>query len=213
MNITASELKTWLLQYGQLLIEQTEYLTKLDSAIGDADHGVNMQRGATAMRQTLTETTKTAPSELLEEVAEAVLEGIGGAAGPLYASLFFGMAGAVDGETSVTPQQLGDALQAGVDSLAARGRAERGDKTMFDAAGPAIEAFRQTLDAGDDLNTAIEAAESAANLGRDETAPMQARKGRASYLGPRSVGHIDPGATSVALLFEALTELSGTENS
>lgn len=205
-QITASMLHRWLAAFADLLEANTDLLTTLDSAIGDADHGANMTRGASAIRSCI-ETSHSTPAQVLHEVGDAVLEGIGGAAGPLYASLFLGAAPHAGTEASITQADFAAALSAGVDALSARGRAELGDKTMFDAAQPAVTAFHSSIGKGDDLTEAIESCQRAADLGRLATEPLQARKGRASYLGPRSMGHIDPGATSITYLFDALTAL------
>jgi phosphoenolpyruvate---glycerone phosphotransferase subunit DhaL len=199
----------WMLAFADLLIENTDYLTRLDAAIGDADHGLNMQRGACTIRAVLEFNSFDTPAGVLHEVGEAALDGIGGAAGPLYASLLFGIAKPIAQQAVLDPRNLSQALHAGVAALAARGRAERNDKTMFDSAFPAVEAMLAACDRSD-LTQCIVVAQCAARAGRDATEPLQARRGRASYLGPRSVGHIDPGAASVTLLFEAMTILTGS---
>lgn len=197
-----------LLGYADLLLLHRDALTRLDSAIGDGDHGINMERGAIAMREVLTDAPLESPSGLLQTVGDALLEGIGGAAGPLYASFFFGAARASVDLVELTPMQLAVALKGGVTELAARGRAELGDKTMLDASGPATQAILVAAVAGGTLPEVLLEGRRAANQGRDSTEPMKALKGRASYLGPRSIGHIDPGAASMALLFDALAAIA-----
>jgi dihydroxyacetone kinase-like protein len=202
--ITSATIRTWMTTFADLLLLHTDRLTELDSAIGDADHGANMARGAAAIHATLADDSTGEPGRILQRLGEAMLDGIGGAAGPLYASLIFGMAEACGGNDSLAAGELASALDRGVAALANRGRAELHDKTMYDAALPAIQAFQQAAAAGGTPRVAAEMAAAAARHGLASTEPLQARKGRASYLGPRSVGHLDPGAASVTLLFEAL---------
>ncbi len=185
------ELTAWLRRFAELVHEHKDELTALDSAIGDADHGANMDRGMTAVLAALEEAPPADAAALLKKTGATLVSKVGGASGPLYGTLFLRMAGAVDGG-------FAPALRAGFDGVLARGKAEPGDKTMVDALGPACDA----LDAG---KSVAEAAQAAAD-GRDATVPLVARKGRASYLGERSAGHADPGATSTALLLQAAAE-------
>jgi phosphoenolpyruvate---glycerone phosphotransferase subunit DhaL len=203
-SLTIDVLIRWILRFSELLDEHTGTLTRLDSAIGDADHGINMERGAIAMRGALLDAEFASPSTLFHAVGDALLEGIGGAAGPLYASFFFGAARATLGQDSLDLLQFAASLEAGIAELAARGRAEPGDKTMLDSGGPASHAISAAARRGESTFDAFDAGRQAASRGRDATEALQALKGRASYLGPRSVGHIDPGAASMALLFDAL---------
>ncbi|WP_370096170.1 dihydroxyacetone kinase subunit DhaL [Streptacidiphilus sp. MAP12-20] len=181
-------------------------LTELDAAIGDADHGANLQRGFTAVTAALSggfepETV----GQLLTKVGMTLISSVGGASGPLFGSAFRAM-----GKQLATPEadadQLALALRAGLDSVRALGAAAAGDKTMVDALTPAVKAFDDAVAAGLGLVVAARAAADAADEGARATVPMQARKGRASYLGERSIGHQDPGATSTALIFAALAE-------
>jgi phosphoenolpyruvate---glycerone phosphotransferase subunit DhaL len=207
-SLTVLALTKWLLLFSDLLSENTENLTRLDSAIGDADHGINMERGAEALRASLTGAAFDAPSDVFQAAGDALLEGVGGAAGPLYASFFFGAARASVGETVLDSTGFGRAVDGGVAELMARGRAELGDKTMVDAALPAARAMSTVNGTGQPLYAVLLAGRDAANEGRDATKDLQALKGRASYLGPRSVGHVDPGAASMTLLFDALSVIS-----
>ena len=193
---TLEQLVDWLGRFRDLVNEKQAYLTELDSAIGDADHGSNMARGMNAVLEKVGEPT--AIDELFKTVGMTLVTSVGGASGPLYGTFFLRFGTAAGSVTSLDDAALSAALRAGLDGVLARGKAEVGDKTMLDALVPA-------LDAWDAATTAPAAAAwAAAEEGRDATEPLVARKGRASYLGDRSAGHLDPGATSTALLFEAL---------
>jgi len=199
---------SWLARFRDLVTEQRAELTELDSAIGDADHGANMTRGMTAVIEKIGAAPAGAADELFKSVGMTLVTSVGGASGPLYGTFFLrtGMnAGAVQELDAVA---FGAALRAGLDGVVARGKAEAGDKTMYDAMAPALDAWDAA--AGDGLAAASTAAFAAAQAGRDATEPLVARKGRASYLGERSAGHLDPGATSTALLFEALADTLGS---
>jgi phosphoenolpyruvate---glycerone phosphotransferase subunit DhaL len=201
--------RRWLERLGATLTEHAAELTQLDAAIGDADHGTNMARGFRAVRERVLDGPGAADADvagLLKQAGMALISTVGGAGGPLYGTLFIRMAGAATGKDGLTLAEVRDALAAGVAGVVARGRAERGDKTMVDALGPAIEALDAAVDAGRAPGEALREAAEAAERGAAATTPMQARKGRASYLGPRSAGHQDPGATSSALLVRTLAE-------
>ena len=200
-HIDAATLTAWIREYARVIGDNAGYLTDLDAAIGDADHGTNMERGMGAVLAALDETPQPDPAALAKKVGMTLVSSVGGASGPLYGTFFLRMATAL-GDT-VTATDFAKALRAGVDGVVQRGRAEAGDKTMFDALAPALDALDAELQAGADLATALVAAEAAAVAGRDATEQMVARKGRASYLGQRSVGHIDPGAASSAMLIGA----------
>jgi len=190
----------WLRDAAKVLHENAAYLTELDSAIGDADHGANMDRGFAAVVAVLDETSFESVDELLKKVGMTLVSKVGGASGPLYGTFFLRFGTALAG-AEVTPEKIGEALRAGVGGILARGKAELGDKTMYDAWAPALDAYDAAV--GDGLAAALGAAAEAAAKGRDATVPLEARKGRASYLGERSVGHQDPGATSTTLLLES----------
>ena len=189
----------------RLKIER-DHLTQLDAAIGDADHGVNMDRGFNAVLGRVAALEHPTPGELLTEVGRTIVTVVGGASGPLYGSAFIELGQALGDEADAGPEQLLVALRAGLAAIQRRGAATEGDKTMVDAYAPALAAFEAKVRAGSSLQTATEAAATAAADGMRATVPLQARKGRASYLGPRSVGHQDPGATSTALIFAALAQ-------
>lgn len=181
---------------------QRDYLTELDSAIGDADHGSNMTRGMQAVTDKLAADPGSTVDTVFRTVGMALVSSVGGASGPLYGTFFLRFGGAAAGATELDAAALGACLRAGLEGVVARGKADTGDKTMLDAMVPAVDAYDSHAD---DLAAAVTAARDAAAAGRDSTKPMTAHKGRASYLGERSVGHIDPGSASTALLFDALT--------
>lgn len=193
----------WISRYREAVTAQRDWLTELDSAIGDADHGANMARGFTAVGEKLAATTPATIDELLKTVGMTLVSSVGGASGPLYGTFFLRMGMSAGAVTTLDGPALAAALRAGLEGIVARGKPEAGDKTMFDAMAPAVDAFDAALAGGADAAAARAAADAAA-AGRDATVPLVARKGRASYLGERSAGHLDPGAASTALLFEAL---------
>jgi dihydroxyacetone kinase-like protein len=201
-------LDRWIRSFAMLIAENKDLLTDLDAAIGDGDHGTNMDRGMRAVVDALDDTTPAAASALLNKVGITLVSTVGGASGPLFGT-FFLRAGATLGDTSdISLAQLTSAFRAGLEGIVARGKAEAGDKTMYDALAPAVNALDSAVSEGMDKAEALKLALVAAESGRDATTPMLARKGRASYLGERSVGHQDPGATTVALLVAAATRAS-----
>ncbi|GAB2556124.1 dihydroxyacetone kinase subunit DhaL [Kribbella endophytica] len=202
------EFTNWLRDLAGTLHDNAAYLTELDSAIGDADHGSNMDRGFSAVVAVLDETTFDSVDELLKKAGMTLVSKVGGASGPLYGTFFLRFGTALAG-VEVSPATVGEALKAGVGGILARGKAEVGDKTMYDAWAPALSAYDEAVAGGSDLRGALVAAAEAAAKGRDETVPLVARKGRASYLGERSVGHQDPGATSTTLLLESAARTLG----
>ena len=202
-TVTLAQLHAWLAAFRDAVHEHAEELTALDAAIGDADHGSNLVRGTDAVLAALDPPPATA-SELLRRSGMALVSSVGGASGPLYGTFFLRAAAAAGDADTVDSPTLLAALRAGVDGIVHRGRAQPGDKTMYDALAAAQLAMAAALDGGHDLPTATTRAAEAARKARDATAPMQARKGRASYLGERSIGHVDPGAASATLLIESL---------
>jgi phosphoenolpyruvate---glycerone phosphotransferase subunit DhaL len=201
-GIDAAALQAWVRAFARAVAEHREELTALDSAIGDADHGTNMDRGMSAAVAALEAAPPADPAALLKQVGMTLVSKVGGASGPLYGTFFLRMAGAL-GTEPADDETFARALRAGLDGVVARGKAEPGDKTMLDALVPACDALDAALGAGQPLDQALTAAAEAARKGRDATVPLVARKGRASYLGERSAGHQDPGATSTALLLDA----------
>ena len=194
----------WIGHVAQQIHDNRDYLTQLDAAIGDADHGVNMDRGFSAALQKIDEDTSRPPGALLEVVGTTLVLSVGGAAGPLYGSAIRQMGRSLDTSETFDAEDLLVLLRAALEEIQRLGAAQTGDKTIVDALVPAIDAFERALRSGQDLVGAAGRARAAAEDGMRATVPLQARKGRASYLGPRSVGHQDPGATSTALLFTAL---------
>ena len=194
----------WVVEAAARIDEQRDFLTQLDAAIGDADHGVNMQRGFTAAVATVQSSSDRSPGSLLEEVGKTLIYRVGGAAGPLYGTGFRQIGVTISEAVTPDGEVLLSALRAGLGGIQALGAAAAGDKTMVDAWEPAVAAFGRTLQVGGVTEEAAQNAAEAANAGVEATLPLQARKGRASYLGSRSIGHQDPGATSTAIIFGAL---------
>ena len=198
-EITAGGVADWVRGFAAAVAEAKDELTALDSAIGDADHGINMDRGMTAVVQKLDADQPDDVPALMKAVGMTLISKVGGAGGPLYGTLFlqFGQAAPPD---AMTPDDFAACLDAAVAGVQSRGKAEPGDKTMIDALLPACDALRAALADGAGFGDALGRAADAAEEGARATIPLVARKGRASYLGERSAGHQDPGATSSALL-------------
>lgn len=196
----------WLENLADVLTENKEYLTQLDSAIGDADHGINMKRGFDRVIEKLPGVADKDIGSILKTTGMTLISSVGGASGPLYGTFFMRSGMAAAAKEELTGEDLAELLQAGVDGVVQRGRAEAGDKTMVDAWLPAIEAMNTALADGADTIEALEAAVGGAEQGMEDTIPMQAKKGRASYMGERSIGHQDPGATSSYLMLKTLLE-------
>jgi phosphoenolpyruvate---glycerone phosphotransferase subunit DhaL len=206
--IDATAVKAWLGAFAEEVAVGRDRLTELDSAIGDADHGANLHRGLTAVVAALDGVEAATPGVLLKTTGMTLVSTVGGASGPLYGTFFLRMSTSAGDGASLDPTQFAVALRAGLDGVVARGRAQAGDKTMYDALAPACDALENALAEGQGLDAALVRAEQAAQQGRDATIAMLARKGRASYLGERSVGHQDPGATSAAMLVSAARVLA-----
>jgi phosphoenolpyruvate---glycerone phosphotransferase subunit DhaL len=197
--------------YAGVVAENRDYLIQLDAAIGDADHGENMDRGMRAALAKLDGETPATPADVLKSVATSLISKVGGAAGPLYGTAFLRAATAVQGKESLEPADFVAAITAARDGIVARGKAEPQDKTMVDAWTPAVDAASAAASDGGGVRAVLDAAADAAEQGMRDTIPWVARKGRASYLGERSAGHQDPGATSTALLLRAAADLAGRE--
>jgi dihydroxyacetone kinase-like protein len=193
--------QTWMSAFAEDIHTHAEHLTDLDRAIGDGDHGSNMDRGMTKVAALAEEGEFTSVDAYLKKVGMTLVSTVGGASGPLYGTFFLRMAGPLADVDDADAEHLGAALRAGVQGVVSRGKAELDDKTMYDAWAPAVDAFDASADEG--VSAALEAAAAAGAEGRDRTEGLVARKGRASYLGERSRGHIDPGATSTVLLLQA----------
>jgi dihydroxyacetone kinase-like protein len=207
MGITTAEFVTWLEMFADRIHDAKDELTALDSAIGDADHGINMDRGMTAVREHLPTLRDGQAGALFKQVGRTLISTVGGASGPLYGTFFLRLGTSLGENEDVAPGDLARGLRAGLDGIIGLGKANLDDKTMVDAMTPAVEAMEAGAEA--DLAAALAAAATAAAAGRDRITPLVARKGRASYLGERSAGHQDPGATSATILFEALRDQLG----
>jgi phosphoenolpyruvate---glycerone phosphotransferase subunit DhaL len=203
LSITSSAVRDWIRAYAAEIAEHRAELVKLDTAIGDGDHGTNMDRGMRKAVEKMDGTEGEDIGALLKAVGMALVSSVGGAAGPLYGTLFLQMGTASAGREELDLAGWTAALETGVKGVQARGKAEPGDKTMVDALLPAVEAMRAAADDGSGLADALRRSADAAEEGVQATIPLEARRGRASYLGPRSVGHQDPGATSAQLLLAA----------
>ncbi|WP_405833501.1 dihydroxyacetone kinase subunit DhaL [Streptomyces sp. NBC_01176] len=197
--LDADFFRRWMTATAASVDREAQRLTALDSPIGDADHGSNLQRGFTAVVNVLEKDAPDTPGAVLTLAGRQLISTVGGASGPLYGTLLRRTGKALGDTAEVSEEQFADALRAGVDAVMALGGAAPGDKTMIDALVPAVDA----------LSDSFAAAATAAEEGAAATIPLQARKGRASYLGERSIGHQDPGATSSSLLIGALVEASG----
>lgn len=197
------DFQAWIADCSATVSEHSGYLTDLDRPIGDADHGSNMKRGMTACGELAENQDFSSVEAYLKKVGMTLVSTVGGASGPLYGTFFLRLAGPLAATDDVGTREFAQALRAGVEGVVARGKAESGDKTMYDALAPALAAFDSAAASGSGLADCLQAAATAAAQGRDETEPMVARKGRASYLGERSAGHLDPGATSATMLLEA----------
>jgi dihydroxyacetone kinase-like protein len=203
MSFDAATARAWVVAIAAAVKENADYLTQLDSAIGDADHGVNLNRGFTAVIAALDGLAADGPGPVLTKTGMTLISKVGGASGPLYGSAFRALGRSLDGPEA-DAAALAAGLREGLAAIQKLGAAAAGDKTMVDALEPAVEAFERAAPEG--LAAAAAAAASAAEAGAKETTALQARKGRASYLGPRSIGHQDPGATSTALILRALAD-------
>ncbi|MCE0768142.1 dihydroxyacetone kinase subunit L [Pseudonocardia kujensis] len=206
---TQDQLSAWVREFARQVTEHRDELTALDSAIGDADHGANMARGMGAAVEALDASPPATAGAVFKLVGMTLVSKVGGASGPLYGTLFLRFGTAAGEVTELDAAGFAKAFRAGLEGVVARGRPEAGDKTMYDALAPALDALDEALAAGTSLGDALRSASAAADAGRDATIPMLARKGRASYLGERSVGHQDPGATSAALLVAAAAATLG----
>jgi dihydroxyacetone kinase-like protein len=203
MTVDSTEVAAWLRSFAAVVAEQKEYLTRLDSAIGDGDHGINIDRGMKAATAKLDSDDGDDVGALLKTIGMTLVSTVGGAGGPLYGTLFLQMGTATAGKGELSAEDWLAALDAGVKGVQMRGKAEPGDKTMVDALVPGREAFAVALAEGLEFAEALRRSALAAERGMQATVPLVARKGRASYLGERSAGHQDPGATSSYLLLQA----------
>jgi len=210
MPITQAQLIQWLEKCAAVLEANKAYLTELDSPIGDADHGANIARGFATIVTKLPTVADKDIGQLLKMTGMTLMSAVGGASGLLYGNFFLKAAVVAGNKAALTATELVQLLEAGQDGIVQRGRAVVGDKTMIDAWAPALTAFRVAIDSEQPFSVALAACVAAAERGMKSTIPLQARKGRASYLGERSIGHQDPGATSTHLILQALLDTMGT---
>jgi phosphoenolpyruvate---glycerone phosphotransferase subunit DhaL len=206
VSVSYGEVTEWIRAFATSIAENKEYLTELDSAIGDADHGINMNRGMQAVLGKIDPGGQEDVGALLKSVGMTLISTVGGAGGPLYGTLFLQMGTTTAGKPELSADDWAAALAAGVAGVQKRGKAERGDKTMLDALLPAVDALQATLADGASFDDALNASAAAAQDGMKATIPLVAHKGRASYLGERSANHQDPGATSSWLLVRAAAD-------
>lgn len=204
--ISHDDILAWVRRFAAAVAENKAYLTELDSAIGDADHGINMDRGFTAVIGKLDGLPGGDIGATLKTVGTTLVSTVGGASGPLYGMFFMGMAGPAAGKETLTAEEFSAAFENGIAGVLRIGKAEPGDKTMVDALIPARDALRAAIADGASVGDALARAADGAEQGMLATTPLVARKGRASYLGERSAGHQDPGATSTHLLLRSAAE-------
>jgi dihydroxyacetone kinase-like protein len=203
MSITFDDVLTWIRSYAGVVAENKAYLTELDSAIGDADHGINMDRGFQAVTGKLDTIAPPDIGGCLRTIGSTLVSTVGGASGPLYGMFFMQMGGAAAGKETLSLAEFAAAFEAGIGGVQRIGKAEPGDKTMLEALLPARDALNAAAADGMTVGAGLQRAAEAAEAGMLSTVPLVARKGRASYLGERSAGHQDPGATSTALLLRS----------
>ena len=208
MSLDAAWAQRWIELAAADVAEQRDYLVDLDRAIGDGDHGENMDRGFKAAVEVLEQAQPGSVAEVLKTVAKTLMSTVGGAAGPLYGTAFL-RASKAAGDGDLDGAGVAAVIAGALDGIQARGKATTGEKTMVDAWTPALEAARAAAEAGSDPVAVLEAAATAAEAGAAATEPMRATKGRASYLGERSIGHLDPGAVSTSLILRAAVRAAG----
>ncbi|HNB53170.1 MAG TPA: dihydroxyacetone kinase subunit DhaL [Anaerolineales bacterium] len=209
MTIRQEDVLAWIKTYAGVIAEKKDYLTQLDAAIGDADHGANMNRGFQAVLGKMPEMADKDIGTILKTVGMTLLSTVGGAGGPLYGTIFLQAGMKSVGKMELTLEDWATMLDAAVSGVVMRGKAELGDKTMVDALTPAVQALKQAVEAKLDTPTALQNAANAAKEGMEKTIPLVARKGRASYLGERSAGHQDPGSTSSYSLLKTAADTWG----
>ncbi|MCC7009564.1 MAG: dihydroxyacetone kinase subunit L [Acidobacteria bacterium] len=202
MAVSTQDVLRWLAALHQVFADNRQYLTDLDSAVGDGDFGISLDRGFTAVQAELTANPPADIRTAFQNVATVLIKTMGGSSGPLLGTFFLRAGATCAGKAELGPADVVALFQAGVEGLQQRGKAALGDKTMMDAWLPAVDAMRSALDAGGGLADVLERGAAAADAGMRATVDMQARKGRGSYLGERSIGHQDAGATATALLFK-----------
>ncbi|QQU55897.1 dihydroxyacetone kinase subunit DhaL [Serratia liquefaciens] len=209
MALTKQQVVDWLMRCGEVFTQQRDFLTRLDTEIGDADHGLNMNRGFNKVVEKLPSVADKDIGFILKNTGMTLLSSVGGASGPLFGTFFIRAAQAANAKQSLDLAELHQLMQGGVDGVVMRGKAEPGDKTMCDAWWAVVDSLGQSVEQQLGVAEALQRASERAEQAVESTITMQARKGRASYLGERSIGHQDPGATSVMLMMKTLAEVAG----
>lgn len=210
MALTKQQVVDWLMRCGEVFSRERDFLTRLDTEIGDADHGLNMNRGFNKVVEKLPSVADKDIGFILKNTGMTLLSSVGGASGPLFGTFFIRAAQAANAKQSLDLPELQQMMQEGVEGVVMRGKAEPGDKTMCDVWWPAVESLGQSAQQNLSVAEALQRAADSAERAVESTITMQARKGRASYLGERSIGHQDPGATSVMLMMKTLAEVAGS---
>ena len=210
MALTKQQVVDWLMRCGEVFSRERDFLTQLDTEIGDADHGLNMNRGFNKVVEKLPSVADKDIGFILKNTGMTLLSSVGGASGPLFGTFFIRAAQAANAKQSLDLAELHQVMQEGVEGVVMRGKAEPGDKTMCDAWWPVVESLGQSAQQNLSVAEALQRAADSAERAVESTITMQARKGRASYLGERSIGHQDPGATSVMLMMKTLAEVAGS---
>lgn len=210
MALTKQQVVDWLMRCGEVFSRERDFLTRLDTEIGDADHGLNMNRGFNKVVEKLPSVADKDIGFILKNTGMTLLSSVGGASGPLFGTFFIRAAQAANAKQSLDLAELQQMMQEGVEGVVMRGKAEPGDKTMCDAWWPVVESLGQSAQQNLSVAEALQRAADSAERAVESTITMQARKGRASYPGERSIGHRDPGATSVMLMMKTLAEVAGS---
>ncbi|CVH16340.1 PTS-dependent dihydroxyacetone kinase%2C ADP-binding subunit dhaL [Serratia marcescens] len=210
MALTKQQVVDWLIRCGEVFSRERDFLTRLDTEIGDADHGLNMNRGFNKVVEKLPSVADKDIGFILKNTGMTLLSSVGGASGPLFGTFFIRAAQAANAKQSLDLAELQQMMQEGVEGVVMRGKAEPGDKTMCDVWWPVVESLGQSAQQNLSVSEALQRAADSAERAVESTITMQARKGRASYLGERSIGHQDPGATSVMLMMKTLAEVASS---
>lgn len=210
MALTKQQVVDWLMRCGEVFNRERDFLTRLDTEIGDADHGLNMNRGFNKVVEKLPSVADKDIGFILKNTGMTLLSSVGGASGPLFGTFFIRAAQAANAKQSLDLVELQQMMQEGVEGVVMRGKAEPGDKTMCDVWWPVVDSLGQSAQQNLSVSEALQRAADSAERAVESTITMQARKGRASYLGERSIGHQDPGATSVMLMMKTLAEVAGS---
>ncbi|MGP2695397.1 dihydroxyacetone kinase subunit DhaL [Serratia nevei] len=210
MALTKQQVVDWLMRCGEVFSRERDFLTRLDTEIGDADHGLNMNRGFNKVVEKLPSVADKDIGFILKNTGMTLLSSVGGASGPLFGTFFIRAAQAANAKQSLDLAELQQMVQEGVEGVVMRGKAEPGDKTMCDVWWPVVDSLGQSAQQNLSVAEALQRAADSAERAVESTVTMQARKGRASYLGERSIGHQDPGATSVMLMMKTLAEVAGS---